>query len=265
MNKLTQSAIKFLETLLGAPLHDRKKATKAFWEIIVAVFIALAIRSLVMQPFKIPSPSMYPTMIVGDYLWVASWKYGYSRYSFPFSLPLVSGRVFFKEPPVGEIMVFRNPRDTDEYWIKRLIGQPGDRIQVKQGILYINGNPCPQERIEDYPMKMKLGYTQGVPQFIETLPNGKKHKILRRTTEGNGYGDNTEEYIVPADHYFMMGDNRNDSDDSRFSKLGYLHRDYFIGPMLFIMMSFDSSIWDIYKVWDWGQVIRLNRFFTSPS
>ena len=265
MDKITHKILKLFESFLGVSLQDKRKAWKAIGELIFAIFVALAVRSLVMQPFKIPSESMYPTMLVGDYLWVSSWKYGYSRHSFPFSLPLVPGRVLFKEPPVGEIMVFRFPGDTSEYWIKRLIGRPGDKIQVKQGVLYINGGACPQERLEDYTERTSLGYMQAIPQFVETLPNGKKHKILRYSVEGLEMGDNTKEFTVPEDHYFMMGDNRNRSDDSRFQKLGYVHRDYFIGPMMFIMMSFDSSIWSLYKVWDLHHIIRFKRFFSSPE
>lgn len=254
-----------LEKILGAPLDDRKKLIRSLWEIVLAIFIAVAIRSLITQPFKIPSESMYPTMLIGDYLWGLSGKYGYSRHSFPFSPPLFEGRIFFKEPPVGEIMIFRNPRDTGEYWIKRLVGRPGDRLQIKKGVLYINGEPCPQERIEDYQERTSLGYMRGVPQFIETLPNGKKHRILRESLEGDSLGDNTQEYVVPDKHYFMMGDNRNHSNDSRFQDLGFLHEDYFIGPMWFIMMSFDDSIWDLYRFWEWGNVIRFKRFFSSPA
>ena len=259
-------------------------------EIVLAISVALLIRSLVFQPFKIPSESLYPTLLIGDYLAVYTGKYGYSKHSFPYSLPLVSGeRLFFKPPERGEITVFRYPEGAelprlervwgdikgifewffvvpdhiplDSYWVKRVIGLPGDRIQFKQGILYINGEACPQRPDGVFEEKMPSGRLPPVAQYLETLPNGVEHKIIRESEEGMAPGDNTEEYIVPADHFFMIGDNRNHSNDSRY-KLGPVHKDYLIGQAKMILFSIDSGILDLWKILKWPDIVRLRRFLS---
>lgn len=268
----------------------KKNRPKGFWrnlgEIILAVTVALLIRSLFFQPFKIPSESLYPTLVIGDYLAVYTGQYGYSRHSFPYSLPLVSGeRLFYKAPKRGDIVVFRYPAGAelptwerfmgdirgffvfsdkiplDSYWVKRVIGLPGDRIQFKDGILYINGEPCPQRRVGEFSEKMPSGRIRYVPEYMETLPNGLEHKVLRESEEGQAPGDNTEEYVVPADHFFMVGDNRNQSSDSRY-RLGPVHKDYLIGQAKIILFSFDSGILDLWKIWEWPEIVRLKRFMS---
>ncbi len=263
-----------------------KKLLKDIKEITVAVVIAVIIRSFIFQPFKIPSESMYPTMLIGDYLWVFTGAYGHSKHSFPYSLPLIPGRVLYAQPKQGDVAVFRYPRGAemprlarlwddvrsiitfsdamtlDSFWIKRIVGLPGDRIQVKKGILYINGKPLPQRRIEDFKEKVASGRYRDVPQFIETMPSGLEHKILRESVVGEGRSDNTREYLVPADHFFMMGDNRNNSGDSR-EGLSFVHKDYLMGRAQDILFSIDSGILDLYKVWDWDEIIRFRRFFTA--
>jgi signal peptidase I len=266
----------------------RKTQHKGFWqnlgEIILAILVALLIRSLFFQPFKIPSESLYPTLLIGDYLAVYTGKYGYSKHSFPYSLPLVSGeRLLYKAPERGEIVVFRYPEGAelpigerilgdlkgffvfsdkiplDSYWIKRVVGLPGDRIQFKQGIMYINGVACTQQPNGSFEEKMPSGRVRSVPQYLETLPNGVEHKIIRESEEGVALGDNTEEYVVPADHFFMVGDNRNHSNDSRY-RLGPVHKDYLIGQAKIILFSIDSGILDLWKIWEWPEIVRLRRF-----
>lgn len=268
----------------------RKAKPKGFWrnlgEIILAILVALLIRSLFFQPFKIPSESLYPTLLIGDYLAVYTGKYGYSKHSFPYSLPLVSGeRLFYKAPERGDIVVFRYPAGTelstwdrvagdikgffvfsdkiplDSYWIKRVIGLPGDRLQFKQGILYVNGEPCPQKPDGTFAEKMPSGRLRFVPQYMETLPNGVEHKIIRESEEGMAPGDNGEEYVVPEDHFFMVGDNRNHSNDSRY-RLGAVHKDYIVGQAKLILFSIDSGILDLWKIWEWPDIVRLRRFLS---
>ncbi len=256
-------------------------------ELVLVLIAVFGIRAFIFQPFKIPSESMYPTLIIGDYMVVSTGAYGHSRHALPYSLPLFSGRLLYKQPQRGDIVVFRHPAGAemsrwqrfsedvlgffrsnsyipaDSYWIKRVVGLPGDKIQVKKGILYINGKVVPQKRIEDFEEKMASGRSRFVPQLIEILPNGVAHKILREDLDGEQRGDNTPEYDVPADHLFLMGDNRNHSADSR-SDLGPVHKDYLIAQPKYILFSLDSSIFDLVRVWDWGTVIRGSRFFKDP-
>src|SRR6202166_5100601 len=171
--------------------------------VIYAVLIALCVRTIAYEPFNIPSGSMIPTLLVGDYLFVSKFSYGYSRYSLPFGLPLFSGRIFFTPPERGDVVVFKLPRDPSVDYIKRVIGLPGDRIQVRDGVLYINDVPVKRERVEDYVYR-EGGVTLRQAQYIETLPNGRSHRIAQ--ISDNGPEDNTAVFVVPADHYFMMGD-----------------------------------------------------------
>ena len=156
-------------------------------------------------------------------------------------------------------LVFSDKITLDSYWIKRVIGLPGDRIQFKQGILYINGEPCPQRLDGTFEEKMPSGRIRSIPQYLETLPNGVEHKIIRESEEGMAPGDNTDEYVVPADHFFMIGDNRNHSNDSRY-RLGPVHKDYLIGQAKLILFSIDSGILDLWKIWEWPDIVRLRRF-----
>jgi signal peptidase I len=178
--------------------------------VVYAVLIALFVRIVAFQPFNIPSGSMYPTLMIGDYLFVSKYSYGYSRYSFPFGLIPFHGRIWESPVERGDVAVFRNPIKLSEDYIKRIVGLPGDRIQVKKGILHINGEPVKRERIEDY----ELTPGRMAPQYLETLPNGRVHRIVEASGDA-GYKDNTREFTVPAGHYFAMGDNRDNSQDSR--------------------------------------------------
>ncbi len=188
-----------------------------FWEIVKTLLwagvIAVGIRTFAYEPFNIPSGSMIPTLLIGDYLFVSKTAYGYSRYSFPGGLVPVEGRIWEGEPKRGEVVVFRPPGEPEVDFIKRVIGLPGDRIQVSNGILHINGQPVQRQQIEDYvdPDRPEQG---GKPQYLETLPGGVTHRIVEALGD-DGDADNTPTYVVPEGHYFMMGDNRDSSNDSR--------------------------------------------------
>ena len=223
-----------------------------------AVVIALVVRSFVFEPFNIPSGSMIPTLLVGDYLFVSKFSYGYSRYSLAFSPNLFSGRVMARQPERGDVAVFRKPKENKVDYIKRVIGLPGDHIQMVNGILVINGTPVERQRIADFVDKDRDGIIVRAPQYIETLPNGKQHRIIEYFGD-NGPADNTIEYVVPEDHYFMMGDNRDNSQDSRFlDQVGYVPFENFIGRAEVMFFSVDgSAAW--WQVWSWPWAIRYGR------
>jgi signal peptidase I len=225
--------------------------------ILYAILIALGIRTVAYEPFNIPSGSMIPTLLVGDYLFVSKLSYGYSRYSLPFSLPLIPGRIFFSEPKRGDVVVFKLPSDNKTDYIKRLVGLPGDTVQLKNSILYINGKPVKREKVSDFIERVgESNYTR-TTRYIETLPGGRHHYILE-ATENTVY-DNTPVYTVPEGHYFAMGDNRDRSRDSRFlDDVGYIPRQNLVGRAEFLFFSVDGGVWEF---WKWASTLRLERFF----
>ncbi|MBO6520655.1 MAG: signal peptidase I [Rhodospirillales bacterium] len=228
--------------------------------VIYAVLIALSIRVAAFEPFSIPSGSMVPTLLVGDYLFVSKYAYGYSRYSLPFGLPLIpTDRILFTEPERGDVAVFKLPRDNSTDFIKRVIGLPGDRIQVKGGILHINGQAVERRKIDDHIFEAAPGQFSRITQYIETLPNGKEHLIVEERDNNPG-SDNTQVYTVPDGHYFMMGDNRDNSNDSRFPGVGFVPKENFVGRAEFLFFSIDGSAW---KIWTWLDKLRPSRFFTG--
>jgi signal peptidase I len=230
--------------------------------IIHALLIALVIRTFLFQPFNIPSGSMKATLLVGDYLFVSKYSYGYSHYSIPFSPPLFSGRIFGSEPGRGDIVVFRLPKDDSTDYIKRVIGLPGDRIQMKDGLLYINDVPVKRERLSDFVGEEPCGFDaqQRVKRWKETLPNGVTYETL--DCVDNGFTDNTIVYTVPAGHFFMMGDNRDNSTDSRvLAQVGYVPFQNIIGraQMIFFSIAEGEAAW---MFWRWPTAVRWNRLFT---
>ncbi|THD62136.1 MAG: signal peptidase I [Bradyrhizobium sp.] len=231
--------------------------------IIHAVLIALVIRTFLFQPFNIPSGSMKATLLVGDYLFVSKYSYGYSHYSIPGSPPLFSGRIFGSEPARGDIVVFRQPKDDSVDFIKRVIGLPGDRIQMRGGLLYINDKPVQRERVGDFIGEDPCGFsdaTARVKRWKETLPNGVSYESL--DCQDNGFYDDTIEYVVPPGHFFMMGDNRDNSADSRVqSVVGYVPFENIIGraQMIFFSIAEGEHVW---MFWRWPVSVRWNRIFS---
>jgi len=220
-----------------------------------AILIALVIRSFLFEPFRIPSGSMIPSLLVGDYLFVAKYSYGYSRYSFPFSPNIFSGRIFGDQPKRGDVAVFRQPPHPEIDFIKRIVGLPGDHIQMKGGILYINDVAVTREQVGDYVDEQGNRFIQ----YIETLPNGVRHRIIESEGDQGTY-DNTEVFVVPPDHYFAMGDNRDDSSDSRTPVVGYVPAENLVGRADIIFFSIDGSA-SLWEFWKWPFAIRYARFF----
>jgi signal peptidase I len=222
-----------------------------------ALLIALVIRTLLFQPFSIPSGSMKGTLLVGDYLFVSQFSYGYSRYSFPLSLPLFSGRILASQPQRGDVVVFRLPKDDSIDYIKRVIGLPGDRIAVLEGLLHINGVPVTRERVSDF-VDDETGAR--IRRWRETLPNGVSYLTL--DLQDQGMLDNTGEYLVPPGHYFMMGDNRDDSIDSRVpSQVGYVPFENLVGKAQVIFFSIGDGE-PAWHIWSWPGSVRWRRLFT---
>jgi signal peptidase I len=215
----------------------RAVTTYVLW-LILPLMIALIIRTLLFQPFNSPSGSMAPTLLVGDYYFVSKYSYGYSHYSIPFSPPLFSGRIFGSEPARGDVAVFRLPKDDSVDYVKRVVGLPGDHIQMKEGQLYINDVPVMRERLADLVGDDPCGsdpYAH-VKRWRETLPNGVSYETL--DCVDNGFYDNTMIYKVPAGKLFLIGDNRDDSTDSRvLSAVGYVPLENFIGRVGMIFYS----------------------------
>jgi len=222
--------------------------------IVYAGLIAIGIRTFLLEPFNIPSGSMIPTLLIGDYLFVSKFSYGYSRYSLPLGLPLFSGRILASPPKRGDVVVFKWPKDNSTDYIKRLIGLPGDRIQMKHGLLYINDQPAKRERIEDF---FDPEDNRPTPQYVETLPNGVRHRIIEKMGDA-GPLDNTDVFVVPPNEYFMMGDNRDNSADSRV--WGFVPAENLIGPAQFLFFSTDGSA-DWWAFWEWPFAIRYSRLF----
>ncbi|ADZ70321.1 Signal peptidase I [Polymorphum gilvum SL003B-26A1] len=247
-------------------MTDNKKAKEgSLYEtvkvIVQALLLALIVRTLLFQPFNIPSGSMMNTLLIGDYLFVSKYSYGYSRYSFPFGLAPISGRVWATEPERGDVAVFKLPRDNSTDYIKRVIGLPGDEIQMIDGVVHINGEPVKREQIDDFIESDGRGGLRRVPRFRETLPNGVSYDTLDLTPRGQG--DNTRVYKVPEGHYFMMGDNRDNSTDSRvLSAVGYVPFENLIGraEVIFFSVADGEPAW---MVWKWPWTVRWDRLFQT--
>ena len=228
--------------------------------IIYAVLIAFAVRTFAYEPFNIPSGSMIPTLLEGDYLFVSKFSYGYSHHTIAFGVPLFDGRLFGQRAEPGDVAVFKLPSDPSTDYIKRVIGLPGDRVQVVGGILHINGQPVVREPVGTYQTTDRLGRIERGTIYQETLPSGRSYQI--RELGDDLPLDNTELYVVPQGHYFMMGDNRDRSQDSRvLGQVGYVPEENLVGRAEFIWFSLEEgSFW---QFWRWPTELRWNRMFTG--
>ena len=224
-----------------------------------ALIIAIIIRSFLFQPFYIPSSSMEPNLLVGDRLFVSEYTYGYSKHSFPFSPKIFKNRIFKNQPKLGDVIVFKTPADNRTDYIKRLIGMPGDKIQIINSNLYINDIKVEKKRIENL-FEIICGENPiDVNFYEETLPNGKKYISVYRKA---GTMVNSDEYVVPKNHYFFMGDNRDCSKDSRYlSSVGYVNFTNLVGKAQLIFLSNDKEKGSLLNIWKWKESVRFSRFF----
>lgn len=234
--------------------------------VVYAILIAVVFRSLLFQPFWIPSGSMKSTLLIGDYLFISKYSYGYSKHSLPWSVGPFNGRILGTQPDRGDVIVFKHPR-TNEDFIKRLTGLPGDKIQMKEGVLHINGTAVKLEQTEPFvepidPMRTRCSDRREIggelsclkESYIETLPNGVSHMILNADNNRSAQTDNTRTFTVPEGHYFFMGDNRDNSNDSR-QGVGMVPYENLVGRAELIAISSDGPFWE---VWNW----RFGRFLT---
>ena len=225
----------------------------------IALFIAVLIRSFIIQPFYIPSSSMEPNLLVGDRIFVTKYSYGYSSHSFPFSPPIFKNRIFKKEPQYGDLVVFKTPTDNRTDYIKRLIGLPGDEIQFINGNLFLNGKQVFKK--EDFSSNKIMCGKIEVPVFFfeEQLNKSRSYKIVINKI---GSMKNSDKYKVPDKHYFFLGDNRDCSKDSRYlSSVGYVHENNLVGKAQIIFFSNDTNKGSLLKIWNWNNSFRAERFF----
>ncbi|HRQ83208.1 MAG TPA: signal peptidase I [Azospirillaceae bacterium] len=244
-------------------VFEHKKEEGGFFETVKTVFfavlIAFGVRTFAFEPFNIPSGSMIPTLLIGDYLFVSKFSYGYSRYTVAFGAPLFDGRIAGSGPERGDVAVFKLPSDPSVDYIKRVIGLPGDTVQVVRGVLHVNGEAVKRERVEDFVSRDALGRQIKIAQYVETLPGGRTHRILEESDQASL--DDTPVYRVPDGHYFMMGDNRDNSLDSRvLGMVGYVPLENFIGRAEFLFFSLDEGA-RFWEFWRWPFDIRFSRLF----
>ena len=235
----------------------KKKIIDNIKTLLYALIVALVIRSFFFQPFYIPSSSMEPNLLIGDRIFVSKYTYGYSKHSFPFSPKITNKRFLAKEPILGDIIVFKTPSDNRTDYIKRLIGAPNDTVQFKDGEFYINDIKIDRRKIE-YPKIINCGSIQIQAQaYEEILPNGSKYIAVYNK---KGTMLNSDKFIVPKDHYFFMGDNRDCSKDSRFlSSVGYVHLNNLVGKAQIIFFSTDRTKGNIFNILKWDDIIRFKR------
>ncbi len=226
--------------------------------ILAALFIAVIIRSLIFQPFYIPSSSMEPSLLVGDRIFVSKYTYGYSKHSFPFSPNIINNRLFYKKPEQGDSVVFKTPEDNRTDFIKRLIGLPGDEIQFIDGEIFINNKRIIRKKVESTNVA-RCGKTLfEVDTYEETLPNGTKHMAIYNK---KGTTQNTKKFIVPKNHFFLLGDNRDCSRDSRFETIGYVNFENLVGKAQIIFFSNDTNNGSLFEFWNLKNSFRLDRTF----
>jgi signal peptidase I len=224
----------------------------------LAVLIALLIRSLIAEPFNIPSGSMKPNLLVGDFIFVSKWSYGYSRHSLPFSIPLIPNKIFSKIPTRGDIVVFKTPEDNRTDYIKRVIGLPGDKIKIINGEIILNGNKILRKKTNDFIDNDKNTSNKRIRKYTE-FHDQINFQVL--DIMDNGIADNTETYIVPENYFFVMGDNRDNSQDSRFKSVGFIPFNNLVGKARFIFFSLENS--RFLEIWKWPKSIRGSRIFKT--
>jgi signal peptidase I len=230
-----------------------------FKSLLWAIVIALIFRTFIFEPYRIPSGSMLPTLMVGDYLFASKYPYGYSKYSFPLPAPLMEGRFMDRAPERGDIIIFKGAKDPGTFYIKRLIGLPGDTIQVKRGVVYINNKAVEREEAGTFKKTGQFGEQQLYTQYKETLPNGVSYITLDANIANHTqFPDQTSEYKVPAGNYFFMGDNRNNSIDSRFlNDMGFIPEDRLVARADYLLFTRDFSISEFIKNFDRGRAVSL--------
>ena len=222
----------------------------------LAVLIALLIRSFIAEPFNIPSGSMKPNLLVGDFIFVSKWSYGYSRHSLPFSIPLIPNKIFSEYPSRGDIVVFKTPEDNRTDYIKRVIGLPGDKIKIVNGIIILNDNKIVTKKINDFIDNDNRSLIKRVRRYKEYHKN-LDFDIL--DLMDNGIADNTKLFEVPEGYFFVMGDNRDNSQDSRFDNVGFIPINNLVGKARFIFFSLENS--RFLEFWKWPRAIRAKRIF----
>ncbi|BCW89078.1 Signal peptidase I [Alphaproteobacteria bacterium SO-S41] len=261
-------------SLSDAPVTKKAKRNRGWFHEIISTFVyplvaVVAVYTLLFQPFRIPSGSMIDTLLIGDFVWVEKFSYGYSKHSIPFSPDVFEGRIWAANPQQGEVAVFKWPVDDSTDFIKRVIGLPGDKVQMKEGRLYINGVAAKTDFVEDVDFEYYDPQRPGPSgnglvrykgkKYLETLPNGVSHYILKESDSGRE--NNTPEFTVPDGQYFMMGDNRDNSQDSR--SWGGVPVVNFVGRAVRIFPSVDGAKSAWYEVWNWPFAIRWDRLFQS--
>ena len=252
-------------------ITDRGASSTGLWEnvktIVYALLIAVGVRTFLFEPFNIPSGSMIPTLLVGDYVFTAKYSYGYSRFSFPFAPDLFSGRIFLHMPHRGDVAVFRETKDTSVDYIKRIVGLPGDHIQMREGQLYLNGAEVPRDDLGDYVAIDEHDTHIDGHRYREHLPSrhgAVAHQILKLNSDD--WVNNTPDYVVPPGDFFAMGDNRDDSADSRFQgpgpeDLGYVPIENLVGHAKIIFFSVDGR-YPVWEFWEWPFEIRWGRLLS---